>query len=44
MKNRHRLQAARDRRDRAALLFLLAAAGLVLALLGLALNAHHLTP
>jgi hypothetical protein len=44
MKNRHRVEAARDRMDRAALFLLLAAAGLVLALLGLALNLHHLMP
>lgn len=43
MKNKHRLQAARDRRDRAALLLIASAAGLVLVLLAIALNLHHLT-
>lgn len=44
MKNRLRIHAARDRRDRAALLLLASAAGLVLVILAIALNLHHLTP
>ncbi len=44
MKNKLRIHAARDRRNRAALLLIASAAGLALVLLTIALNIHHLTP